>query len=125
VETQDVNFRELVDEAIFSIQDSIGDKPLRIETELVEPFPRLRTDLTKLNQILFLLLDNAAKFTPEGRILIRGRRERGKLLVAIEDEGIGICHDDQQFVFDEFYQVDEPASQKYRGAGSASRSCAT
>lgn len=117
VETQDVNFRELVDEAIFSIQDSIGEKPLRIETELVEPFPRLRTDLTKLNQILFLLLDNAAKFTTEGRILIRGRVAEGKLLVAIEDEGIGICHDDLQFVFDEFYQVDEPASQKYRGAG--------
>src|SRR6185436_20405912 len=87
VETQDVNFRELVDEAIFSIQDSIGEKPLHIETELVEPFPRLRTDLTKLNQILFLLLDNAAKFTPEGRILIRGRVAEGQLLVAIEDEG--------------------------------------
>jgi signal transduction histidine kinase len=117
VESQDVNFRELVDEAIFSIQDSIGNKPLRIETELVEPFPRLRTDLTKLNQILFLLLENAAKFTPEGRIVIRGRVSEGKLLVAIEDEGIGICHDDQQFIFDEFYQVDEPSSQKYRGAG--------
>ncbi len=117
VERQDVNFRELVDEAIFSIQDSIGDKPLRIETELIEPFPRLRADLTKLNQILFLLLDNAAKFTPEGRIVIRGRVGEGKLLVAIEDEGIGICHDDQQFVFDEFYQVDEPSSQRYRGAG--------
>jgi len=117
VECQDVNFRELVDEAIFSIQDSIGSKPLHIETELVEPFPRLRTDLTKLNQILFLLLDNAAKFTPEGRILIRGRVSEAKLRVAIEDEGIGICHDDQQFVFDEFFQVDEPSSQKYRGAG--------
>jgi len=117
VECQAVNFRELVDEAIFSIQDSIGTKPLHIETELVEPFPRLRTDLTKLNQILFLLLDNAAKFTPEGRILIRGRVSEGKLWVAVEDEGIGICHDDQQFVFDEFFQVDEPASQKYRGAG--------
>jgi signal transduction histidine kinase len=117
VECQDVNFRELVDEAIFSIQDSIGSKPLHIETELVEPFPRLRTDLTKLNQILFLLLDNAAKFTPEGRIVIRGRVNDGKLQVAIEDEGIGICHDDQQFVFDEFYQVDEPSSQKDRGAG--------
>ena len=117
METQDVNFRELVDEAIFSIQDSIGDKPLRIETELVEPFPRLRTDLTKLNQVLFLLLDNAAKFTPEGRIVIRGRVAEGKLHVAVQDEGIGGCHDDQQFVFDDFFQVDEPASQKFRGAG--------
>ena len=39
VEIQDVNFRELVDEAIFSIQDSIGDKPLRIETELDRAVP--------------------------------------------------------------------------------------
>jgi signal transduction histidine kinase len=35
----------------------------------------------------------------------------------VVDNGIGICHDDQQFIFDEFYQVDEPSSQKYRGAG--------
>jgi two-component system autoinducer 2 sensor kinase/phosphatase LuxQ len=35
----------------------------------------------------------------------------------VQDDGIGICHDDQQFIFDEFYQVDEPSSQKYRGAG--------
>ncbi len=117
VESQDVNFRELVDEAIFSIQESVGERPLRIETELTEPFPRLRTDLTKLNQILFLLLDNAAKFTPEGTIVIRGRVSEGQLSVAIQDNGIGICHDDLQFVFDEFFQVDEPSSQKYRGAG--------
>ena len=117
VECQDVNFHELVDEAIFSVQDAIGDRSLRIETELAEPFPRLRTDLAKLNQILFLLLDNAVKFTPEGTITIRGEVKGGTLHVAVEDDGIGICHDDQQFVFDEFYQVDEPSSQKYRGAG--------
>jgi signal transduction histidine kinase len=117
VECQDVNFRELVDETIFSVQDSLEDKPLRVETELVEPFPRLRTDLTKLSQILFLLLDNAAKFTPEGAIKIRGRVADGRLMVSIQDDGIGICHDDLQFVFDEFFQVDESSSQKYRGAG--------
>ena len=117
VECQDVNFRELADEAIFSVQDSIGDRQLTIETEIVEPFPRLRTDLAKLNQILFLLLDNAVKFTPEGTIAIRAHVDEGVLHVAVADDGIGICHDDQQFIFDEFYQVDEPSSQRYRGAG--------
>ena len=117
VEVQDVNFRELVDEAIFSVQDSLGDKPIRIETEIVEPFPRIRTDLAKLNQLLFLLLDNAAKFTPEGTIHIRGRVDEDRLQMTIEDDGIGICHDDQPYIFDEFYQVDEPSSQKYKGAG--------
>jgi signal transduction histidine kinase len=117
VECQDVNFRELADEAIFSVQDSIGDRNLRIETDIIEPFPRLRTDLAKLNQILFLLLDNAVKFTPEGTITIRAQVDEGVLHVSVVDNGIGICHDDQQFIFDEFYQVDEPSSQKYRGAG--------
>ncbi|MGH0030399.1 MAG: sensor histidine kinase [Myxococcota bacterium] len=117
VEIQDVNFRELVDEAIFSIQDGLGDKDLRIEPNLAEPFPRVRTDLAKVSQILFLLLDNAAKFTSSGEIEITGGIEEGRLVCSVRDTGVGICPDDQQFVFDEFFQVDEPSSQKYRGAG--------
>ena len=117
VETQDVNFRELVDEAIFSVQDGLGSKPLRIEPRLAEPFPRIRTDLAKVSQILFLLLDNAAKFTPAGEIEISACVEDDRLSCSVRDTGIGICPDDQQFIFDEFYQVDEPSSHKYRGAG--------
>jgi signal transduction histidine kinase len=117
VETQDVNFRELVDEAIFSVQDGLGDKPLCIEPRLSETFPRIRTDLAKVSQILFLLLDNAAKFTPAGEIEISATVDEERLSCCIRDTGIGICPDDQQFIFDEFYQVDEPSSHKYRGAG--------
>ncbi len=35
----------------------------------------------------------------------------------MRDTGVGICPDDQQLVFDEFFQVDDPSSHKYRGAG--------
>jgi signal transduction histidine kinase len=117
VEIQDVNFRELVDEAIFGVQDSIGDRPIRVEAQIEEPFPKLRMDLTKVNQILLLLLDNAARFTPRGRIEISARVVEDRLVCEVRDTGIGICPDDQQFVFDEFFQVDDSSSQKYRGAG--------
>jgi signal transduction histidine kinase len=117
VELHEVNFREVVDEAIFSIQDTLGEKPVQIEKRIVQPFPKIRTDLTKLNQILFLLLDNAAKFTHEGSIHIEASVAEGRLVCEIRDTGIGICADDQQFIFDEFYQVDELSSTKYRGAG--------
>jgi signal transduction histidine kinase len=117
LEIQDVNLRELVDEAIFSIQDSLGDKRLRIEPRFEEPLPRVKTDLAKVNQILFLLLDNAAKFTAEGSIEIHMRVAEGRLTCNVKDTGVGICADDQQLVFDEFFQVDEPSSQRYRGAG--------
>jgi signal transduction histidine kinase len=117
LEIQDVNFQELVDEAIYSVQDIIGDHQVRVSHSLSEPFPKLRTDLTKLNQVMLQLLDNAAKFTPRGRIQISARIEQGRLVCEVKDTGIGICHDDQQYVFDEFFQVDEVASRNYRGAG--------
>jgi len=117
VEMHDINFRETVEEAIFSIQDAIGDKPIAVEQHIVEPFPKIRTDLAKVNQILFLLLDNAAKFTPEGRIEIRASIEDDELQCEVRDTGIGICPDDQQFIFDEFFQVDVASSTTYTGAG--------
>lgn len=117
VEIQEVSFREVVDEAIFSVQDTLGSKPVQIEKFYEEPFPTLRTDLAKVNQVLFLILDNAVKFTEQGTISIKSEVRDGSLVCTIEDTGIGICPDDQQFVFDEFYQVDELNSTKYRGSG--------
>ncbi len=117
VEIQDVNFREVVEEAIFSVQDVLDAKPVTIEKRLHEPMPKIRTDLAKINQILFLLLENAVKFTLKGGITIEARLEDEHLVCEVADTGIGICPDDQQFVFDEFYQVDDPASTRYRGSG--------
>ncbi|MEE9606221.1 MAG: HAMP domain-containing sensor histidine kinase, partial [Myxococcota bacterium] len=117
VEIQDVNFRETIEEAIFSVQDSIDGKSLVVEAKLEEPFPKIRTDLTKISQVLFLLLDNAVKFTPRGRIEISARVADGRVICEIKDTGIGICPDDQQLIFDEFFQVDDSQSRKYDGAG--------
>jgi signal transduction histidine kinase len=117
IESQEVNFREVVEEAIFSVQDTLGDKPVTIERRYHEPLPKVRTDLAKVNQILFLLLDNAAKFTREGRVEIEAGVSGGRLTCHVRDTGIGICSDDRQYLFDEFFQVDDAASTRYRGAG--------
>ncbi|HEY8123634.1 MAG TPA: GAF domain-containing sensor histidine kinase [Myxococcota bacterium] len=117
VQTQEVNFREVIEEAIFSVQDSIGEKPLTIERSVQEPMPKFRADLAKVNQILFLLLDNAVKFTPSGSVEIQASVARGQLRCSVRDTGIGLCADDRQFIFDEFFQVEEANSIRYRGAG--------
>jgi signal transduction histidine kinase len=117
VESQEVNFREVVEEAIFSVQDTLSDKPVAIERRFHEPLPKMRTDLAKVNQILFLLLDNAVKFTQQGKIEIEAEVRGGKLSCQIRDTGIGICPDDRQYLFDEFFQVDHATSTRYRGAG--------
>ena len=117
LEIQDLNFSEVVDEAIFSVQDTLQDRPVTIEKLIESPFPKIKADLAKVNQVLFLLLDNAAKFTPDGKIEITARLTDNTLRCQIEDTGIGICPDDQQYIFDEFFQVDDHANTTYRGAG--------
>ena len=122
VEIQDVNFREL---------DRRSDlqRPGRTWRE-AEPAHRadayrgaasraMRTDLAKLSQILFLLLDNAVEVhrRRQRSTSTRGLDEGADLVCEIQDTGIGICPDDREFVFDEFYQVDDSVTSRYRGAG--------
>jgi signal transduction histidine kinase len=114
---QEVSFPEMVEETIFSVQDTVAKKPVEINREIDPSMPIFKADLAKVNQILFLLLDNAAKFIEKGEITIRGRMNESTLECEVLDTGIGICADDQEFIFDEFYQVDEGLTAKYRGAG--------
>ena len=117
IEYQSLNIGEVIEEAIFSVQETLGTKPVSIDKTLTEPLPRIKTDLAKLNQILFLLLDNAAKFTQKGSIRIGAELRGDRLVCRIQDTGIGICADDQAYLFDEFFQVDPEASGRFRGAG--------
>lgn len=117
IEIQEVSMADVIDETIFSVQDTLRDKPVEIVKEIPEALPKLRTDLAKINQILFLLLDNAAKFIERGTITIGARYGDDRLHCWIADTGIGICSDDQKYIWNEFYQVDDRASSRYRGAG--------
>jgi signal transduction histidine kinase len=117
VELQEVNFAETVEETIFSVQETLDAKNIQVVKQFEEPLPKVVTDLGKVNQILFLILENAAKFTEAGVITISAEIEKDTLHCSITDTGIGICPDDQQLIFDEFFQVDELSSHRYRGAG--------
>ncbi len=117
VELQEVNFAETVEETIFSVQETLDAKNIQVVKQFEEPLPKIVTDLGKANQILFLLLENAAKFTETGTITISAEIEKNTLHCSIADTGIGVCPDDQQLIFDEFFQVDELSSHRYRGAG--------
>lgn len=117
IEVQELSISDVIDETIFSVQEALMDKPVEIVKDIAKPLPKIRGDLAKINQILFLLLDNAAKFTEQGTIKIGARLGEDRLHCWIDDTGIGICPDDQRHVWEEFYQVDDRASAKYRGAG--------
>ena len=121
IQIEPVNVSELLAESIFSVQATIDSHALAISKQLPENLPPVGTDLGKLGQVLYLVLDNATKFTPSGSVEIRidleGSPSAPQLRCEIEDSGVGICTDDQAFVFDEFFQVDGGADRKCAGAG--------
>lgn len=92
---------------------------------------RMHTDVTKLRQMLFNLLGNAAKFTQDGQIQLRARRETlesGEWLVfEVEDTGIGMTTEQKAGLFQPFAQADSSTTRKYGGTGlglAVSRHCA-
>ena len=75
-------------------------------------------DERKVKQVLLNLLSNAVKFTPEGgRISLKASRTDGAVEIAVTDTGIGIAHEDQAAVFEEFRQVGSDETRKQEGTG--------
>ena len=78
----------------------------KVEIDLASDLPMLKLDPVLFEQVLFNLLDNAAKYAPGGTtVRIGGRREQGFVLLSVADEGEGIPVADLERIFDKFYRV--------------------
>jgi two-component system sensor histidine kinase KdpD len=89
----------------------------RVELELASELPMLDVDAVLLEQVLFNLLDNAAKYSPEDTtIRMRSWRDRDSVCLQVLDEGGGIPPADLEHIFDKFYRV-EKGDQVRAGTG--------
>ncbi|MEI5667857.1 ATP-binding protein [Bosea sp. CCNWLW174] len=77
----------------------------------------VRSDPTRLRQILFNLIGNAVKFTAQGEIKIDCRVEVGELVVEISDTGIGVPAEMRDRLFKNFSQVDVTINRRFGGSG--------
>ncbi|MDX1803051.1 MAG: 7TM diverse intracellular signaling domain-containing protein [Alcanivorax sp.] len=77
-------------------------------------------DPVRLRQILVNLISNAVKFTENGTVTVRARRDdhnRDYVMFEVEDTGIGITREQLARLFDYFQQGDSSTSRRYGGAG--------
>lgn len=78
----------------------------------------VRADKTKIQQVIYNLLDNAIKFTPDGKqihVILDEKKE--KIYVSVKDEGCGIPKDSVNKVWDRFYKADSSRGKDKQGTG--------
>ena len=117
---EDIDFPSLLHEAIESVKPLAEEKRQTIACLIPEALPRIRGDREKLMQVLFNLLDNAIKFTPEaGKVSLEARlhSDTNTVVIHVLDSGMGIPSSDQPRIFERFYQVDKTRSHEPGGTG--------
>ena len=92
---------------------------LEVDNKIVDP---IFVDRTRLSQILNNLIDNAIKFTREGKVTLRAKLidqedVRVKVLFEIEDSGIGIPKEKHHLIFERFMQASTSTTREFGGTG--------
>lgn len=98
------------------------DSQVLIESYVEDDFPAVISGYPeRLSQVLSNLLENAVKFTEKGavKILVSLYDDSGdqKILISVEDTGIGIEQDKLKFIFNSFAQIEQLTSRRFGGAG--------
>ena len=126
---EDVDLRVLLDQVVATVQPLADRNGNRLVLDHPESLGRLRTDQTKLRQILLNLLSNSTKFTHQGVITLRVTRERchpGQAgaeperpwrVFSVSDTGIGMTGEQLGRLFEAFEQGDASTTRKYGGTG--------
>jgi signal transduction histidine kinase len=119
VTIETVDLGRLLKAATESHRVSADKKGLQLALTLQPEFkPDIRTDRTKLIQVLNNVLHNAIKFTVEGRIeVLAGTTADGTTMISVLDTGVGIAPSQLPKVFDRFNTVDGPTDATEQGSG--------
>lgn len=90
-------------------------KGLHLRVDAVSP--AVKSDFDLLSRLVRNLISNAIRYTMEGGVTVAAVRDGDDVLLSVEDTGIGIASEDQERVFCEFVQLDNPQRARDKGTG--------
>ncbi|MBV8332551.1 MAG: hypothetical protein JO192_07455 [Candidatus Eremiobacteraeota bacterium] len=105
---------EVADAALSALAFDDGVHPIRVDARGA----MLSGDPEKLRDILAQLVDNAAKFSPDGApIVIEGETTADETIVRVSDRGVGISDEHLPYIFERFYRVEAELTTQTSGSG--------
>jgi two-component system phosphate regulon sensor histidine kinase PhoR len=112
-----LRLRGVVMEVLALTESRRGDRNISFSVSIPEDLHVL-ADQTRLEQILYNLIDNAVKFnSPGGSVIVMAEERNGRVTIHVEDTGVGIPSSDLPRVFERLYRADKSRSRKTEGTG--------
>lgn len=114
----DFDINNIIRNTAASFEGTCSNKSISLDLILTGDTLYVHADETKIQQVLYNLLDNAIKFSHHNSsIRIETTEKRSKIFVSVKDQGIGIPKEDQKYVFDRFYKSDLSRGRDKKGTG--------
>jgi two-component system, OmpR family, phosphate regulon sensor histidine kinase PhoR len=118
LELSDVRVDELFNNLIRDWKEKLAAKNLKVIVDLTPEALTLRADGTRLEEVLYNLLDNAVKFSREnGQIHLRATPRGPDMVLSVTDSGLGIGKEHVPRIFERFYRADKARSRELGGTG--------
>ena len=119
IDREPLDLDALVAETLEAYRRGGGAEPRRASSPSVAPGITLTADREAVRQVLFNLVSNAVKFTPEGGADHASARAAGRdgVLLVVEDTGIGIPQPALEKLGRPFEQVQSPLTRSHKGSG--------
>jgi PAS domain S-box-containing protein len=118
LEVRPIDLAPVVEAGVDAVRSSAEAKEIDVRLDLPPGLPRVLGDPDRLQQVVWNLVSNAVKFTPQqGRIEVRLAKEDSHLSLQVRDSGKGITPEFMPFVFDRFRQADSTSTRSHGGLG--------
>jgi two-component system CheB/CheR fusion protein len=113
-----VNLHTVIEQAIAVAESELQEKRQHLSVELKAANCEVKGDATRLQQVMWNILKNASKFSPEeGEIRVATWNEEQRILVSFSDHGIGIAPGALALIFDPFHQENLEVTRQFGGLG--------
>jgi signal transduction histidine kinase len=115
-----IQLHNLVETVMQVVHQKATRAQIHLYTDYSHDLPPLRGDFVWLAQALYQLLDNAIKFSPDGgdvTLRLFTDWDARELQIEVEDQGIGVAPEEQQRIFELFYQADGSTTRRFGGTG--------
>ena len=113
-----ISLKELVYKVLGRIEPLAEQQNIVLQAQIAPDLAPLYADVQRLERVLFNLLDNAIKFTPQhGQVMVTVSDRDSEALVCVTDTGPGIPPAERDRIFERFYQIDNSITREYSGTG--------